>query len=306
MLFRSAKKTISTIDVNKEILSKAELETIDKLLSAGQGHLFADWPTKGANDADKHRFLEQVAICDEAYPGGIAKYVANAKQLLQDSKEGKNPFDGWTPSVPKGLSVKYGSEEHAELEGIGMQEVGAAAFVLVAGGLGERLGYSGIKVELPAERATDTCYLQLYIKSILAFQARSPSSVVPLAIMTSDDTHKKTLDLLERGDYFGASRDQVTLIKQEKVPCLTDNEAHLALDPNDPYKLMTKPHGHGDVHALLLDPWRNVDTFPADGQLQLGLQLIQQSYNRRVEELTREVEHWKRVAQHHKDRKSVV
>lgn len=25
---------------------------------------------------------------------------------------------------------------------------------------------------------------------------------------------------------------------------------------------------NGDVHALLLDPWRNVDTFPADGQLQ--------------------------------------
>ncbi|MGB1605186.1 MAG: hypothetical protein ACPIOQ_71300 [Promethearchaeia archaeon] len=42
----------------------------------------------------------------------------------------------------------------------------------------------------------------------------------------------------------------------------------------------------------------------ADGQLQLGLQLIQQSYNRRVEELTREVEHWKRVAQHHKQQEA--
>jgi UDP-sugar pyrophosphorylase len=44
---------------------------------------------------------------------------------------------------------------------------------------------------------------------------------------------------------------QVVLIKQEKVPCLIDNDAHLALDPNDPYAVQTKPHGHGDVHGLL-------------------------------------------------------
>jgi len=46
------------------------------------------------------------------------------------------------------------------------------------------------------------------------------------------------------------------------------------------------------------------DSQSADGQLTLGLQLIQQSYNRRVEELTREVEHWKRVAQHHKQQEA--
>ena len=50
------------------------------------------------------------------------------------------------------------------------------------------------------------------------------------------------------------------IIKQEKVPCLTNNDAHLALKDTDPYTLQTKPHGHGDVHALLhtsglLDRW---------------------------------------------------
>jgi UDP-sugar pyrophosphorylase len=44
---------------------------------------------------------------------------------------------------------------------------------------------------------------------------------------------------------------QVVLIKQEKVPCLIDNDAHLALDPSDAYAVQTKPHGHGDVHGLL-------------------------------------------------------
>lgn len=54
----------------------------------------------------------------------------------------------------------------------------------------------------------------------MAVQAKAGGKVLPLAIMTSDDTHQRTLDLLERNAYFGASPGQVTLIKQEKVACL--------------------------------------------------------------------------------------
>ena len=39
-----------------------------------------------------------------------------------------------------------------------------ACFVLVAGGLGERLGYSGIKVALPTELTTGVCYMEFYLK----------------------------------------------------------------------------------------------------------------------------------------------
>ncbi|KAH7352206.1 hypothetical protein KP509_19G034100 [Ceratopteris richardii] len=69
--------------------------------------------------------------------------------------------------------------------------------------------------------------------------------------MTSDDTHLKTQELLRENNYFGMLNDQVLLLKQEKVPCLQDNEGRLALDPSDRYALLTKPHGHGDVHTLL-------------------------------------------------------
>mmetsp|Transcript_37645 Transcript_37645/g.73562 ORF Transcript_37645/g.73562 Transcript_37645/m.73562 type:complete len:293 (+) Transcript_37645:21-899(+) len=41
-----------------------------------------------------------------------------------------------------------------------------------------------------------------------------------------------------------------------------------------------------------------------DGQLAIGIQLIQQSYSRRVDDLMREVEHWKRVSQHHKQQET--
>lgn len=44
-----------------------------------------------------------------------------------------------------------------------MDGTAGTAFVLVAGGLGERLGYSGIKVALPTETTTDLGYLNFYL-----------------------------------------------------------------------------------------------------------------------------------------------
>jgi UDP-N-acetylglucosamine pyrophosphorylase len=44
---------------------------------------------------------------------------------------------------------------------VGAHEGTHAAFVLVAGGLGERLGYSGIKIALPADMAREACFLQV-------------------------------------------------------------------------------------------------------------------------------------------------
>ena len=67
--------------------------------------------------------------------------------------------------------------------------------------------------------------------------------------MTSDDTHEKTEALLRANGYFGMEEGQVTLLKQEKVPALEDNDAHFARDGT--YGVQTKPHGHGDVHLLL-------------------------------------------------------
>lgn len=40
-----------------------------------------------------------MALLDSSYPGGLASYIENARKLLADSKAGKNPYDGFTPSV---------------------------------------------------------------------------------------------------------------------------------------------------------------------------------------------------------------
>ncbi|KAK1271620.1 UDP-sugar pyrophosphorylase [Acorus gramineus] len=243
---------------NLGILSPDQIKLAKMLLSEGQSHLFAHWAELGVDDDGKRSFFDQVARLDRSYPGGLASYIHNARKLLADSKEGKNPFDGFTPSVPLGEVLMFGDDKFVGFEEAGIREVRNAAFVLVAGGLGERLGYKGIKLALPAESTTGTCFLQHYIENILALQNASNSILqgqheaqIPLVIMTSDDTHTPTVDLLESNSYFGMKPTQVKLLKQEKVACLDDNDARLAVDPCNRYQIQTKPHGHGDVHALL-------------------------------------------------------
>lgn len=255
---------------NLGLLSANQIKLAKMLMEEQQEHLFAHWPEPGSEDEKKKCFFDQVEKLDASYPGGLRVYIHNARQLLADSKAGKNPFDGFTPSVPAGEVLSYGEDDFVKFEESGVSEACYAVFVLVAGGLGERLGYSGIKLALPSETTTGTCFLQLYIESILALQEASYKKnkgninlLIPLVIMTSDDTHRRTQELLESNAYFGMKSDQVHLLKQEKVACLQDNDARVALDPSDKYKIQTKPHGHGDVHAMLyssglLDQWQSV------------------------------------------------
>ncbi|KAI7750566.1 hypothetical protein M8C21_022288, partial [Ambrosia artemisiifolia] len=188
-----------------------------------------------------------VGLLNSSYPGGLASYIKTARELLADSKAGKNPLDGFKPSVPSGEVLTFGDDNFIKYEETGVKQVQNAAFVLVAGGLGERLGYNGIKVALPTETTTGTCFLQHYIESILCLSEATCKHTqgesrrdVPFVIMTSDDTHARTLQLLESNSYFGMKPTQVKLLKQEKVACLAYNDARLAVDPKNKYRIQER------------------------------------------------------------------
>ena len=222
------------------------------LTEAGQQHIVDDWPKK--TQPEQQKMLEQVSSLEHTYPGGIREYCKRAKQLLKAASENANPYEGYTPSVPQGENVIFGDTNFMELENIGMEQLRYTAFVLVAGGLGERLGYKGIKIGIPVcSILPDMTFISYYISTLLAIQERAsmidPTIKVPLCIMTSDDTHAATLELLEKHNYYGMNKDNVTIVKQEKVPAMTNVNAQFELTKN--FEIVTKPHGHGDVHMLL-------------------------------------------------------
>ena len=240
--------------------STAHIEQALKVLKeCHQDHILAEWEKR--TDVERQALAEQVLHLDKVTPGGLLDYVTRAQRFLEDSKNNVNPFDNYTPEIPNGIELNPGDALLDEMEDLGLQELQRLGVVLIAGGLGERLGYSGIKIDLPVITIEeDYCYLRFYAQYIHAARERAlatlDSSVdktsffIPLAIMVSDDTHDRTLHLLEKNNYFGLERNHVDLVKQENVPALLDNAAKIALTDNA-FKIVTKPHGHGDIHTLL-------------------------------------------------------
>lgn len=126
-------------------LSGSQKELVNKLCSLGQEHLFENWSE--TPKSTRVKLAAQLESLDKEYSdGGLERYIKNARRLLENSKKGINPMEGWYPSVPQGEMFELGTKDYGETEAIGMKELGKTGFVLVAGGLGERLGYSSIKV----------------------------------------------------------------------------------------------------------------------------------------------------------------
>lgn len=130
-----------------------------------QRHLFDKWSSSTAIDADKKKkLMSKLELIDQSYPdGGLIGYLSNAINLLEKSRRGENPLEGWIPSVPKGEAFTVGTDAFLNTEQLGLKEVGKCGFVLVAGGLGERLGYGDIKVSFILKfYPPPSIYYQLY------------------------------------------------------------------------------------------------------------------------------------------------
>jgi len=238
------------MDLAKLTRNQEEQALVADLLANGQQHLFSDWDAPGTNDEAKTAFLKSLARIDRAYPGGLCGYIANARRLLAEAKTGANPFEGFVPHQPDKVDLTHFDAEYDRYEALGRAHFDKTGVVLVAGGLGERLGYSGIKPDLPVEVTEMTSYLAHYTACIKAMEARMHRPrPMPFIIMTSEETRAKTLASLEARRWFGLKKEQVHILKQELVPALADNDGHLALE--EKYKLILKPHGHGDIHMLL-------------------------------------------------------
>jgi UDP-sugar pyrophosphorylase len=230
------------------LFSEDQLELASELISDGQLHLFSDWDAPGIHDEGKQRLMATLLNAHLAYPGGLTAYTRNARLLLAEAAAGSNPFDGCTPAQPDLVDLSSFGSDYEAAEAVGLKCFAESAVVLVAGGLGERLGYHGIKLDIPVEVTETTSYLAHYASVIKAASKRL-GRAIPLIIMTSRDTDEGTRASLAANKNFGLEAGQITILRQELVPALSDMKASLALEKK--YELLLKPHGHGDIHTLL-------------------------------------------------------
>ena len=120
-----------------------------------QKHLFQKkYFNRKSPPSMRRQLAQQLESLDQEYvDGGLVGCIQNVRTLLKNSQNNVNPLDGWVPTSLEetnraGKSFTLGTPEYQDMEAKGLPELGAVGFVLVAGGLGERLGYSGIKVRL--------------------------------------------------------------------------------------------------------------------------------------------------------------
>jgi len=249
------------------------MEAIKILFALGQDGLFAGWAAPGTEDALKKNFLDQVIAAENAYPGGLAKYQRNAIKTIDNSVRGVNPFKGWAPEVPDIIDIdttRNIDDRYKELERHGLSIADKLSIVLVAGGRGDRLGYNGIKIGIPVDLITGRRYVEHFLEGKKAIE-EARNTRIPFTVMTSDDNHETTKKLFQELGYSALSEDNgmtvmdkdgdgVNLMMQGLVPAVKNVNGDFALE--SPYKLLVKPHGHGDVHMLvkqhgLIDEWIN-------------------------------------------------
>ena len=116
-----------------------------------------------SSKTEQQNFLIQFNKLDKICRGGIKGYLIRAKKLLEESKNKTNHLNDTIIEIPDNIPhIEIGTPEFFELDQLGFNHLKETVFVLVAGGLGERLGYSGIKIGLPNDLITLRTYIEVY------------------------------------------------------------------------------------------------------------------------------------------------
>ncbi|MBQ8394939.1 MAG: UTP--glucose-1-phosphate uridylyltransferase [Clostridia bacterium] len=163
-----------------------------------------------------------------------------------------------------------------ELEAIGVEAIkaGKVAAVVLAGGMGTRLGVDGPKGAYDIGITKPLYIFEQQMKN-LSDVVNQCGVKVPLYIMTSDKNHEQTVSFWKAHDYFGYTEADVKFFKQDMAPAV-DYDGKIILETKDTPAL--SPNGNGgwfsslqraglceDLHARGVE-WLNI--YAVDNVLQ--------------------------------------
>ncbi len=177
----------------------------------------------------------------------------NVQKEIELCKNAKAPVFSFSP-----LSTYYEQDLglHVE-EGKSVLRENKVGLILLAGGLGSRLGKDVPKGTLPISPVRKKSLFQIFSERVL--EVKNTFKAMPkFAIMTSQDTHDETLKHFEENDYFGLQKDEVSFFKQTSLPLLDENY-HAILQKD--HTVMYAPDGNGSVFwnfsaSGLLNTWK--------------------------------------------------
>lgn len=201
-------------------------EAYEKLEKYGQLHVLKYYDE--LTEDKKNTLLGQIAELDFS----ILKYC---KENTTNQKGAIAPLAAM--QLPE---IEKSKEKYTE---IGLEEIrkGRVAAVLLAGGMGTRLGSENPKGMYDIGLTRPVYIFQRIIENMLDV-VRQADAWIHLFVMTSDKNHDVTEAFFEEKNYFGYNKDYIRFFIQDVVPA-SDYEGKVYME--EKWKIATSPNGNG-------------------------------------------------------------
>ena len=191
---------------------------------------------------------------DELDCAGKKKLLDAIENIRWDFEEAlANPVDcsGKDKDIRpiSGLRLADIEKRKAEFEKLGVEAIqaGKVAAVLLAGGMGTRLGVDGPKGAYDIGITKPLYIFEQQMKNLAQVNEKCGVKV-PLYIMTSDKNHDATTSFWKEHGYFGYAESDVKFFKQDLAPAV-DFDGKIILESKDMPAL--SPNGNGGWFASL-------------------------------------------------------
>lgn len=211
----------------------------------GQGHVLK-YLSDISDEEQAALFLQLEAIPVEKLQGFLKAALASQQSL--GSSDDVTPFSKHVGRYTDEKEVSAAYEI-----GINAINQGEVAALVLAGGQGTRLGFSGPKGMYDIGLTSGRTLFQLVSERILKLRqlasgSHDSLSPLPFYIMTSPINHDETIGFFVKHNFFGLPKDDVRFFKQGMLPCLTLDGKIIMETPS---KIAMAPDGNGGIYPSL-------------------------------------------------------
>jgi UDP-N-acetylglucosamine/UDP-N-acetylgalactosamine diphosphorylase len=207
----------------------------ETLKEFGQEHVLRYYDE--LNASEQAQLLEQIEETDWS----VTKAYLHKEQALDRGKI--TPLEVMTlPEITKNQEMYRSLGEEAIRQG-------KVAAVLLAGGMGTRLGSNGPKGVYNIGLTRELTIFQCLIHNLMDV-VNATGAWVHLFVMTSDKNHETTVKFLKDQEYYGYDSEHIHFFKQ-KMSVATDFQGKVFMEGKG--KISTSPNGNGGWYVSLRD-----------------------------------------------------
>lgn len=198
-----------------------------KLAKYGQEHVLKYYDE--LSEAEKQALLDQIEATDMS----ILAACKNKEELAQKG--------AITPLAAMQLDEIEANKDNFTATGIEAIRAGKVGAVLLAGGMGTRLGSDNPKGMYNVGLTRELYIFECLVNNLLEV-VHQVDAWIHWFIMTSDKNHESTVAFLKEHAYFGYKEEYIHFFKQE-MAAATDYDGKIYLEEKG--KLSTSPNGNG-------------------------------------------------------------